>query len=159
MTKFKRLLCLTLSLILLFSFSIQTTAAEKSNEPNKISPYIKVSQRYGTVPHGSDSDYTVLISNDKHNSKLSSFASTLTVNAIAAGLTVFFGIPGSATQAAASIINAGLSLSDTVYIHKTVYGHKDDSWSYRKIVTKIYSDSSYTKLITSKTEYLYQYFY
>ena len=100
-----------------------------------------------------------MISDNKYNSKLSTFASILTVNAIAAGLTIFFHIPANATQAAASIINTGLGLSDTVYTHKTVYGHKDDSWSYRKIVTKIYSDSSYTKLITSKTEYLYQYFY
>lgn len=159
MKKIKNLICFSLSLILLFSFPMQAAASEISEKYNDVVPYIKVSQHYGTLPHGSDSDYTAVISNNKYSSKLSTFTTMLTVEALAAGLSSLFGVPTNATQIAAKIINTGLGLSDTVYIHKIVYGHKDDSWSYRKIVTKIYSDSSYTKLISSKTEYLYQYFY
>lgn len=162
MKRFRRLIAISMS-ILMFAGMTLTASAETVENENPVSTEtnrrIQVRKVYSEVPHGNASDYTALISDTKNGTKIASFCAILTVDALTVGLSSVFGLNKIARQVARAIVDAGMGVQDNVYIWRREYGHKDDNWSYRKVITKIYSDSNYSTLIDSKVEYYTQYFY
>lgn len=163
MKKLTKLVALVLTMSIFFNmtaFAADTSVVTVKEEEVEPESRINIRQYYQSTPyHGTSSEYTELVSDIKTNDKLGALAAELTVKAIAKGLAKYFHIESDALDTAADIINACLGLKDTIYVRTTTYGHKDDTWSYRKIITRTYSDSSYTKCISTKTEYMRQIFF
>lgn len=152
--------------IILGTMSVVTVFAETPKEVKQeireevMKPRAGVITKYSEIPVGSSSAYTVFISSSNGSNKLGKTIGTIGVEALANILLASVGISGVAGILASTVIASAVdNLSDTIYFHETIMGHKDDSWAHRKKIITYYHDANHKYFAGTATVYINQYWY